>query len=331
MLAYNFAFARGVEQTLAGEKPGVLYQRHCALSIAGALLSRRLQIPLILEYNNSEVWVAKHWDPSPLRPWIKLCEDISLRAASRIMVVSEALREDLLQRGVDAGRIRVNPNGVDPDFFFPGAGRESQRKRLGIDDEEVVVGFVGSFSFWHGIDVLESAIKTLLSKPQPCRFRFLLVGDGLLHGEMRSALATWERSGEAIFTGLVPRDKVVAFLDAADILVSPHVPMPDGSRFFGSPTKLFEYMAMGKGIVASRLEQIGEVLEHEESALLVTPGDAGELADAILQLALDPRKRAELGAAARSTAVQRYSWAHNVAMALDTTLVERSQFAAAAQ
>ena len=72
------------------------------------------------------------------------------------------------------------------------------------------------------------------------------MGDGLLHGEMRAALAAYEKTGEVIFTGSLPRDKVAEYLDASDILVSPHIPMPDGSRFFGSPTKLFEYMAMGK-------------------------------------------------------------------------------------
>ena len=92
--------------------------------------------------------------------------------------------------------------------------------------------------------------------------------------------------------------------------------MPDGSRFFGSPTKLFEYMAMGKSIVASRLEQLAEVLEHDQTAWLVTPGDVDELAEAILRLALDPAKREALGAAARRAAVERHSWAQNVSWAL---------------
>jgi glycosyltransferase involved in cell wall biosynthesis len=115
---------------------------------------------------------------------------------------------------------------------------------------------------------------------------------------------------------LLPRDKVAQYLDASDILVSPHIPMPDGSRFFGSPTKIFEYMAMSKGIVASRLDQLAEVLEHNQTALLVTPGNAEELAEAILCLALDPKKRQVLGLAARRAAVERHCWSHNVACAL---------------
>jgi glycosyltransferase involved in cell wall biosynthesis len=313
MLAYNFVYVRGVQEYLASGPPRFFYQRHFAFSIAGALLSKRMNVPLILEYNGSEVWMADHWDPNPLRRWIRLCEEVTLRSAARIVVVSEVLRESLLAKAIPADRIRVNPNAVDPDYFYPGRGRESGRKELAIDPEEVLIGFVGSFSFWHGIEILQQAIASLLSKKPVCRLRFVLMGDGLLHGEMRAALAAYE---QVIFTGPIPRNKVAEYLDACDILVSPHVPMPDGSKFFGSPTKLFEYMAMGKGIVASRLDQLAEVLEHDRTALLVTPGNPEELAAAVERLALDRAKREALGAAARRAAVERHSWSHNVACAL---------------
>jgi glycosyltransferase involved in cell wall biosynthesis len=316
MLSYNFVFAQGVQGYLASGAPRFLYQRHLPFSIAGALLSRRLQIPLILEYNGSEVWIADHWDPNPLRNWIRLCEEVTLRCATRIIVVSEVLRAELLKRGIQADRIRVNPNAVDPHFFYPGCGRELGRRELDVESAEVLIGFAGSFSLWHGIEVLQQAIVRLLTNSLPCRLRFVLMGDGLLHGEMRSALATYERTGEVIFTGLLPRDKVAEYLDASDILLSPHIPMPDGSRFFGSPTKLFEYMAMGKGIVASRLDQLAEVLEHDRTAWLITPGNVEELVDAILRLALDQPKREALGFAARRAAVERHCWSHNVACAL---------------
>jgi glycosyltransferase involved in cell wall biosynthesis len=316
MLSYNLMFAGGVQKYLASVTPGVFYQRHSRFSIAGALLSSRLKVPLILEYNGPEGWIADHWDPAPFRSWIRLCEEVSLRFATRIIVVSEALRAELSARGIAADRIRVNPNAVDPNYFCPGRRREPGRRELAVEPGEVLVGFTGSFSLWHGIEILQQAIVRLLDNRPPCRLRFVLMGNGLLHGEMRSALAAYERTGEVIFTGSLPSDKVAEYLDACDILVSPHIPMPDGSRFFGSPTKLFEYMAMGKGIVASRLEQLAEVLEHDRTALLVTPGDVDELAEAILDLAVNPEKREALGGAARRAAVERHSWSRNVSWAL---------------
>jgi glycosyltransferase involved in cell wall biosynthesis len=316
LLSYNLVFARGVQKLLLSATPGAFYQRHCRFAIAGALLSRRLRVPLILEYNGPQGWIADHWDPTSFKGLIRMCEEVTLRCAARIIVVSEALRAELEGRGVGADRIRVNPNAVDPDYFFPGRGREAGRRELDVEHDEVLVGFAGSFSLWHGIGVLQQAIVSLLSLPRPCRLRFVLMGTGLLHGEMRSALAAYEKTGAVIFTGPVPSDKVAEYLDASDILVSPHLPMPDGSRFFGSPTKLFEYMAMGKAIVASRLEQLAEVLEHDRTAWLVTPGDVDELAEAVLHLAQNPAKREELGAAARRAAVERHSWTRNVSLAL---------------
>jgi glycosyltransferase involved in cell wall biosynthesis len=100
-------------------------------------------------------------------------------------------------------------------------------------------------------------------------------------------------------------------------LVSPHVPLTDGSEFFGSPTKLFEYLAMEKGIIASRLGQIGEVITDGENGLLVQPADTEGLARAIERMSVDCELRTRLGKAARKTAIERYTWQHNAARVFD--------------
>ncbi len=184
--------------------------------------------------------------------------------------------------------------------------------------------------------VLADAIRDLLTA-RPARktagnVKFLLVGDGALYPEIRQSLQSYV--GESVFfAGVVPHHKVPAYLDAADILVSPHVPMPDGRRFFGSPTKLFEYMAMGKAIVASNLDQLSEVLEHGRSALLVPPGNASALTAAMLLLAQDSGLRSRLGESARDSAVARHTWKQNAARvlkvysSLDTTDADISMVA----
>jgi glycosyltransferase involved in cell wall biosynthesis len=319
-LAYNFRFARRVQPLLEQNRPRALYQRHGRFIFAGALLSAQMGIPLILEYNGSEVWIAHHWDPSHFRGLLRRCEALSLSAASLIVVVSEPLREELQRAGVPIERILVNPNGVDPKRFRPGCGGIDVRERLAFHTEDVVVGFVGTFSYWHGIQVLQQAITNLLAegasgdKLPP--LKFLLVGDGLLRAEMSDALRKHQESGSVVFTGALSHELVPQYLDAADILVSPHVPMPDGREFFGSPTKLFEYMAMGKAIVASNLGQLGRVLENGVTALLVRPGDAAELASAIAHLASDAGLQKRLGLAARAAALERHTWKQNAARVL---------------
>src|SRR4030095_4581758 len=233
---------------------------------------------LLLEYNGSEVWVGKHWDRVGSLDLLERYERLNLDAAARIFVVSEVERRNLEVRGVNGRKIVVNPNGVDVERFRPGVGGMDVRRELQIADDEVVAGFVGTFGPWHGVEKLGEAIKTI---PANVRVRFLLVGSGSLHAEVEKLLEDEKR---VIFTGAVAHERVAGLLDACDVLVAPHVPLADGSEFFGSPTKIFEYMAMGKGIVASRLGQIGEVLVDGETALLVQPGDVCELRAAILRL-----------------------------------------------
>ena len=111
-----------------------------------------------------------------------------------------------------------------------------------------------------------------------------------------------------VLAGIVPQAEGPRYLAACDILASPHVPNPDGTPFFGSPTKLFEYMAMGKGIVASDLDQVGEILEHGRAAQMTVPGSVDSLVEGLRLLIDDPARREALGAEARRVAVERHSW-----------------------
>jgi glycosyltransferase involved in cell wall biosynthesis len=322
-LSYNFRFISAARKLLAKKRTRLVYQRHGRFMFAGALLSRLTGIPLVLEYNGSEDWIAKYWDPARFTPWLRLCERASIKAASLIAVVSNPLKERLMEVGVPAERILVNPNAVDPERFHPHCGGPELRQNLGFRPGDIVVCFVGTFSYWHGVAVLEQAIRLLLDRAQPAShpLRFLLVGDGPLAPQMRNTLEPFSRGGSVIFTGAIPHGSVRAHLDSADILVSPHVPLPGGSPFFGSPTKLFEYMAMGKAIVASALDQIGEVLEHGRTALLVKPGDPGELAVAIQRLAADAQLRIELGRNAREITLARHTWRQNARRVLVHSVV----------
>jgi glycosyltransferase involved in cell wall biosynthesis len=309
---------------------------------SGVALSRATRTPLVLEYNGSEVWTAKHWG-TPLRyhDLAAAAEEVSLRHAHVVVTVSKVLREELVERGVASERIAYYPNCVDPDLFDSGrfgpGERLTRRRELGIRDDAVVVTFVGTFGRWHGVDVLARAIQRLIvGDPDWLAFnkvQFLLIGDGLLGNEVNATLSSAARAPEFVIrTGIVPQQRTPELLMISDVVLSPHVPNPDGSRFFGSPTKLFEYMAAGKAIVASDLEQIGEVLHPSldagrlpeggpgaratELAVLVQPADVEQLICALRFLVGHPEWRRRLGANARSRAVERYTWKDHVATIL---------------
>jgi glycosyltransferase involved in cell wall biosynthesis len=305
-LAYSLHFERRAAALLAADPPGFLYQRFDPANHAGVALARRLDVPLVLEFNGSEVWIADHWGrPLRRRSLHEGIETVNLRHADLVSVVSEALKDDVLARGVDPGRVAVLPNGVDPGRYHPDRNGSEVRARHGLHGF-CVCGFIGTFGVWHGAQVMaRAAARVLVARPQA---RFLFVGDGVERGAAESILAQAGVLDRARFTGLVAQEDGPDHLAAMDILVAPHVANADGSRFFGSPTKLFEYMAMGRAIVASRLEQMGDVLEDGRTAVLVPPGDEAALAAALLRLVDRPDERDRLGRAARAAAVSGHTW-----------------------
>jgi len=310
----NLHFTALAEKEIEQQPPHFIYQRYARFSWAGVVASLRVKRPLFLEYNGSEVWVGRYWDRVGKLDLLARYEQLNLNAAARIFVVAEVERQNLLRAGIDEKKIIVNPNGVDTDQFKPGIGGEEVRHDFGINADEIVVGFVGTFGPWHGVEVLARSITLL---PPDGKIRFLLVGSGALRGRVEDILREAGAADRVIFTGPVVHEHVPKLLDACDVLASPHVPLEGGAEFFGSPTKLFEYMAMGKAIVASRLGQIGEVLTDDETALLVEPGNAQQLTDAILRLSESPELRESLGAAARETAIERHTWKRNAQRVID--------------
>lgn len=290
-----------------------IYQRYSRFNWTGVALSLVTGLPLVLEFNGSEVWASRHWDPVGQIGLLKRFERLNLRAADFIFVVSDVQRRELVAAGIDARRIVINPNGVDTDEFHPVCGGREVRRVLGIEGK-TVVGFVGTFGPWHGAPVLAEA-ATKVSESARCHFLF--IGDGDQRGTSESITKSSAAKVSATFTGRVAHNDVAAYLDACDILVSPHVAPSDGSEFFGSPTKLFEYMAMARPVIASRLGQIASVIVDGENGLLVEPDDACALAQAIERLANDEAMRVRLGAAARQTVVDGYTWQHNAARVFD--------------
>ena len=247
------------------------------------------------------------------------------------------LRDQLQERGVEPGRIVFHPNGIDPERFDPERFSETEtqsvRARHRIAQDATVATFVGTFGDWHGAEVLARAVRLLVQQDpswlRENRLHFLFVGDGKRMAEVRETLA--DCAPFYTLAGLVDPDEVPLHLAASDLFVSPHVANPDGTPFFGSPTKLFEYMAMGRAIVASDLMQIGDVLAgsphvrdfagddarplegaSEACGILTTPGDDRELADAIRRLVVHPEHRRRCGANARRRACARYTWSSHV-------------------
>jgi len=303
----------------------MIYQRLTLGDFTGAIVADKLGIPLVVEYNGSELWCTQNWGAGVrYQKEFNVAESLMLSRANYLFTISKVLYDELLERGVPADRAGWYPNGFDPQVFdparFPQAERDELRARLGIAPDDCVITFVGTFGDWHGADILARA--AVLAEDQGDwldreRVRFLFIGDGKNREKCEHILAVSGVRRRCTFTGLIAQRATPLYLAASDILASPHVPNPDGTNFFGSPTKLFEYMAMGKPIVASALGQIADVLEDGKTSLLVTPGDVEELAQGLRQAVSDRPFAAELGANARRTALAKHTWTRHVQVMRD--------------
>lgn len=331
ILGMNRHYMERLGPLFSAIKPAYIFERIVLGSGVGAWASRKYGIPYIIEYNGSEISMKRSFagEGYAHEDLLLLAEDAAFRQATIISVVSDHVAADVARRGVPESRILVNPNAVDLDAYKPAAPAEraTLRQALGFRDEHRVVGFIGTFGGWHGIDVLAAALpKVAAADPS---IRFLLIGDGNLKHLVVDCVAQHGLQDRVVDVGRVPQAKGAELLKACDILVSPHSRNMVDSPFFGSPTKLFEYMAMGVGIVASDLEQIAHVMTPalrvadlaspgkrsgvgKARGVLCPPGDVEEFTAAVTALARAPAIASALGKNARDAADKYYTWRQHV-------------------
>lgn len=289
--------------------PWFVYQRHRYLLTAGLDVAQRLRLPLVLEWNASELWTRRHWWTSqPLggmfTPFAVEAERVVVERSSVVAAVSAHAASMAVESGARRERTHVIPNGVDMSLM-PG---EPPRTPL---SPPVRLGWVGTFGPWHGAEVAVEAMAQL-----PEDVCLTMIGEGRGKADCEGIADSLGIRDRVRFTGRLPHDEVVRELARCDILVSPHVPVGD-TPFFGSPTKIFEYMALRRPIVASRLEQIGEVLEDRRTAVLVEPGNVDDLARGVRDVLARDDAGQSLAEAAYAEAAARHSWVSRARQIID--------------
>lgn len=287
-----------------------LYERYSLFSMAGVQLGQSLGIPSLLEVNSplvqEQLTFRSLLDISKARE----IEAIVFRQADAVLTVSDQVRDYVLSITGDnelRDRLHVLPNGVDRQRFHP----DVPATALPIDPATLVIGFVGSLKPWHGLDVLLRTMKLLRRDKLPVHL--LLAGDGPMRDWIEGFIHGAELVEDVTLTGWLDNEALPTWIASMDIAVAPY---PAIEGFYFSPLKLFEYLAMGKPVVASDIGQIADIIEHRTNGLLCQPGDEQQLANSLRLLIQAPELQAHLAKQApKSNSIR--SWSDIAARIVD--------------
>ncbi|MCK9795257.1 glycosyltransferase family 4 protein [Isoptericola sp. 4D.3] len=315
----------------------LVYERYSLWGTAATAWACDAGVPSVLEVNAPLVAEQRTHRELVDEAAAERCARAAIGAATAVVAVSGPVaawaaeragehpeKVHVLANGVDTSRITTQPS-TDVSRALPRSSRgrippevegalapvnaSARRPRQGA--AEFTVLFVGTLKPWHGLDVLVDAFAEMRGRVPGARL--LLVGDGPeREAVLGRARALGVVDGVESAGAVVPAD-VPALLHRADVAVAPYPPL-DG--FYFSPLKVYEYLAAGLPVVASAVGELPDALEHGAAGVLVPPGDAAALADALVDLAHDPARRESLGARAREVAVERHDWSVVVRRAL---------------
>lgn len=306
---YMLAAVEHYERIITREEPEIVHAASNYVTALPALIAaRRLGIPFVYEVRGFwEVTRSSRDDKfehTAKYRFMQLFEALTARHADRVITITTAMKEQLVSRGVLADRIDIAYNSVDPTRFLPRSRSQELALTLGIPEDVPVIGYVGSFVDYEGLDDLVTAAAGLKAAGRD--FRLLLVGDGAVFDDLARQVASSGLQDKTIMTGRVPHDLVEEYYSLIDIAPFPRKPWEVCELV--SPLKPYEAMALEKAVVVSGTRALKEIVTHDENGLVFAKGDVADLERKLDDLLAGAQLRSRLGADARAWIQRERSW-----------------------
>jgi PEP-CTERM/exosortase A-associated glycosyltransferase len=307
------ALARRIDQLVTDFRPDILHAHSPLLTaLAADGVARRHGLPLIYEirafWEDAAVGNGTGTEGNLRYRVIRALETRAARRADAVAVICEGLRADLIARGIDPAKIMVSPNGVDLEMFGTPAPRDDAlASELGLDGAHVI-GFIGSFYDYEGLDTLIAAMPDLVARDPA--IRLLLVGGGPMAEAWRSLAAASPVADRIHFVGRVPHDQVERYYSLIDVLVYPRRKMRLTDLV--TPLKPLEAMAQDRLVAASDIGGHRELIADGVTGTLFAPDDPAALAAAVAGMFADRAGWDERRATARRFVEAERNWSSNI-------------------
>ena len=308
------ALARRVEEVARDFQPDVIHAHSPVLDGLAALrVGNELGVPVLYEirafWEDAAVGNGTGTEGSPKYRAIKWLETRAVRRADAVAVICEGLKGDLVARGIDPGKIMVSPNGVDLSLFGDPAPRDAAlAAELGLGAGDDVIGFIGSFYDYEGLDDLIAAMPALVARRPNAKL--LLVGGGPMAAALRGQAAASPVADAIRFVGRVPHTEVERYYSLVDVLAYPRKRMRLTDLV--TPLKPLEAMAQGRLVAASDVGGHRELIRDGDTGTLFTPDSPSALADALAALFADRSGWDARRTRARAFVVKDRNWSSNI-------------------
>ncbi len=302
-----------LEQVARQIKPDVLHAHSPVLNAIPALrVGKKLGIPVVYEIR--AFWEDAAVDHGTSKEWglryraTRALETYAIKHVDAVTTICEGLRSDIVARGIPASKVTVIPNAVDIEKFTVGGAPDVElQAKLGLAGK-TVLGFIGSFYAYEGLNVLLDALPLMLqSNPE---IRLLLTGGGFQEQALRDQAQRLGVADKVIFTGRVPNSEVTRYYDLVDVLVYPRLSMRLTELV--TPLKPLEAMAQGRLVAASDVGGHRELIQPGVTGVLFKAGDAADLARVVLDLAANAQRWPAIKAAGRHYVETERNWANSV-------------------
>jgi PEP-CTERM/exosortase A-associated glycosyltransferase len=318
------ALGRRIQEVAELEKPDILHPHSPVLNAIPALwVGRKLGIPVVYEirafWEDAGVDQGTYTQDSCKYKLVRSIETWVCKRADQVIVICNGLKNDLVKRGISSQKITPVFNGINPDDFRPCEPDIEYQKAWNLEGK-TVIGFIGSFYRYEGLDLLINAFSHLASQlpsfqafepntlpaSKPPSIVLLLVGGGEMENELKAQIKNLHLEDKVIMPGRIPHNRIPGVYASVDIFAYPRYSIRLTELV--TPLKPLEAMAMGKALVASNVGGHKELIQHNKTGLLFSAGNETALADALERLLNDDSLRKNIESKNSNWVRKHHTW-----------------------